>query len=316
MWLPDVTSEPNFLRAVPAAKNGLHSSFASPIVVGDQILGVIEFFSRRMREADSGLLELMGTVAGSVGQFIQRRRAEEEWRASADRLSLALSAADLGDWSWDAASDMVTFSDRAAEAFGIPPGSHMTWTAMQHLLHPADQERARREVERVVAERVQYDIEYRVNRRDGIQVWVGVLGRAIYDASDQVVGVYGVIQDITDRKGLEESLRSSEERLRLALDAGRMGVWDWNIRTGDLKWSGSPEPLHGLAPGTFGGTFDDFQQLIYPEDRGLVKAAIQQAARVAVSFTSSSAMSGRMVAFIGSQAAAKSFLVMTASRFA
>ena len=61
------------------------------------------------------------------------------------------------------------------------------------------------------------------------------------------------------------------------LDAGRMGVWDWNIRTGDLKWSDSLEPLHGLAPGTFGGTFDHFQQLIHPDDRDAVNAAIRQA---------------------------------------
>src|SRR3712207_8747279 len=43
-----------------------------------------------------------------------------------ERLSLALVAARLGDWSWDAATDVVTFSARAAEIFGIPPGPHMT----------------------------------------------------------------------------------------------------------------------------------------------------------------------------------------------
>ncbi|MDQ3205213.1 MAG: PAS domain-containing protein [Pseudomonadota bacterium] len=277
IWLRDLPSEPDLPRAAPVARNGLHSAFASPIVVDDQTLGVIEFFTRRMREADPGLMELMGTVTGSVGQFIQRRRAEEERRASAERLSLALSAADLGDWSWDAASDTVTLSDRAAEAFGIPPGSHMTWTAMQQLVHPADRERVRQEVERVLAERVQYDIQYLLNRSDGRQVWVGVLGRANYDAADQVVGMYGVLQDITDRKGLEELLRSSEERLRLALDAGRMGVWDWNIRSGDLNWSDSLETLHGLAPGTFGGTIEHFQQLIHPDDREMANTAIRRA---------------------------------------
>ena len=276
-WLLDVVHDARFPRAASAAKYDLHSAFACPVVVGDRTFGVIEFFTKRIREPDAGLLEMMGSVAGNFGQFIQRRRAEEERRASAERLSLALSAANLGDWSWDAASDLVTLSDRAAEVFGLPPGSQMTWNGMEGLLHPADQGRARREVERVVAQRVQYDIQFRVNGRNGAQVWVGVLGRAIYDASDQVVGMYGVVQDITDRKGLEESLRSSEERLRLALEAGRMGVWDWNIRSGDLNWSDSLEPLHGLTPGTFGGTMEHFQQLIHPEDRKMTNTAIQQA---------------------------------------
>ena len=106
-----------------------------------------------------------------------------------------------------------------------------------------------REVNRVAAEREPYDITYRVNRSDGQQVWLGVLGRADYDASDQLVGMYGVIQDITERKVLEESLRSSEERLRLALDA----VHPRDVRTvvtpftaasiATLYWRVRPRPI-------------------------------------------------------------------------
>jgi PAS domain S-box-containing protein len=93
----------------------------------------------------------------------------------------------------------------------------------------------------------------------------------------QILYWFGTNTDVTELREAREALAVSEERLRLALDAGRMGVWDWNIRTGDLKWSDSLEPLHGLAPGTFGGTFDHFQQLIHPEDREKVNAAIRQA---------------------------------------
>ncbi len=57
----------------------------------------------------------------------------------------------------------------------------MTWTELQKLIHEEDRGRARDEVERVIAQREQYDIEYRVNRPDGSKVWVGVLGRAVYD---------------------------------------------------------------------------------------------------------------------------------------
>jgi PAS domain S-box-containing protein len=88
---------------------------------------------------------------------------------------------------------------------------------------------------------------------------------------------FGTNTDITELRQAREALANSEERLRLALDAGRMGVWDWNVRTGDLKWSDSLEPLHGLAPGTFGGTFEHFQELIHPDDREAVNAAIRQA---------------------------------------
>ena len=73
--------------------------------------------------------------------------------SDAERLSLALTAAKLGDWSWDASTDVVTFSERAAEIFQIPPGPHLTWTAMRELLDPADAERAREAVERAIQTR-------------------------------------------------------------------------------------------------------------------------------------------------------------------
>jgi two-component system CheB/CheR fusion protein len=72
-------------------------------------------------------------------------------------------------------------------------------------------------------------------------------------------------------------LGQSEQRLRLALDAARLGVWDWNILTGEVKWTDNLEPIHGLAPGTFQGTMDGFQALIHAEDRARVDAAIRSA---------------------------------------
>jgi PAS domain S-box-containing protein len=99
----------------------------------------------------------------------------------------------------------------------------------------------------------------------------------IPDAAGQVAFVGGMAIDVTEQRQTARALEESEERLRLALDAGRMGVWDWNIRTNELKWSPSLEPLHGLAPGTFEGTFDAFQRLIHPADRARVQAAIEEA---------------------------------------
>lgn len=132
-----------------------------------------------------------------------------------------LSAARFGDWSWDAASDMVSFSARAAEIFGIPPGPHLTWKQMQGLLHADDRDRARLQVEQAVAEHTQYDIEYRVNRADGTQVWVAALGRAHYSAAGQPTGMLGIVQDITARRSSEEALR---EEARITETLHRIGL--------------------------------------------------------------------------------------------
>lgn len=72
-------------------------------------------------------------------------------------------------------------------------------------------------------------------------------------------------------------LRISEERLAIALAAGRMGAWEWNIRTGSVEWSRTIEALHGLEPGTFRGTFEAFREVIHPEDLEYVLEAIRHA---------------------------------------
>jgi PAS domain S-box-containing protein len=65
---------------------------------------------------------------------------------------------------------------------------------------------------------------------------------------------------------VEIALQESEERLRLALDAAQMGLWDWNIITNKLIWSENHELLFGLVPGSFAGNYEAFLSCIHPED--------------------------------------------------
>lgn len=80
-----------------------------------------------------------------------------------------------------------------------------------------------------------------------------------------------------ERKKAEESLRESEQRLEFAVTAGQMGAWEWDIRTGRVFWSPSLERVHGLEPGTFGGTFDDFKKDIHPSDLPQVLLEVETA---------------------------------------
>jgi PAS domain S-box-containing protein len=80
-----------------------------------------------------------------------------------------------------------------------------------------------------------------------------------------------------ERKRALASLWASEDTLQVALRAGRMGTWDWDVRTGEVAWSPTLEALHGLAPGTFGGTYADFLEAVHPEDRDAVTQAVARA---------------------------------------
>ncbi|OAI55090.1 hypothetical protein AYO44_02825 [Planctomycetaceae bacterium SCGC AG-212-F19] len=76
-WIPDVARDDNFPRAKFAGEAGLHGAFGFPIRHGGKVFGVIEFFSAAVREPDADLLEMVATLGGQAGQFIERQRMQE-----------------------------------------------------------------------------------------------------------------------------------------------------------------------------------------------------------------------------------------------
>jgi signal transduction histidine kinase/integral membrane sensor domain MASE1 len=79
-WISDVTQDQNFPRGEIAAREGLHAAFGFPIRLGDDILGVIEFFSRQIRQPDDNLLQMVAVLGSQIGQFHERKRAENALR--------------------------------------------------------------------------------------------------------------------------------------------------------------------------------------------------------------------------------------------
>ena len=93
-WIEDVTRDANFPRALLAAHEGLHGAFGFPILLGNEVLGVLEFFSRQIQRPDQQLLAMMGAIGSQIGQFIERRKAEDALRVYARELETAKQKAE------------------------------------------------------------------------------------------------------------------------------------------------------------------------------------------------------------------------------
>src|SRR5450432_2008913 len=87
------------------------------------------------------------------------------------------------------------------------------------------------------------------------------------------------MQDLTTRRAAETALRESDERLRDAMNAARMGYWDFDVERNRLTWSPQVYDLFGLERGTFGETLEAFLALIHPADQARVADTIAQRVR-------------------------------------
>jgi PAS domain S-box-containing protein len=96
-YIPDVVHDDNFTRAAIAAREGLHAGFGFPILLGTDVLGVVEFFSHEIRQPDQDLLNTMATLGSQIGQFIERKRAEAALHHAQMELAHVARVATLGE---------------------------------------------------------------------------------------------------------------------------------------------------------------------------------------------------------------------------
>ena len=96
-YIPDVVRDSNFLRAPITACDVLHTAFGFPILLRGEVLGVMEFFSHEIRPPDQELLNMMATIGSQIGQFIERKRAEEALRKAQGELAHVTRVMTMGE---------------------------------------------------------------------------------------------------------------------------------------------------------------------------------------------------------------------------
>ena len=117
--------------------------------------------------------------------------------------------------------------------------------------------------------------ELRFRHRDGHSLHVRVkVAPMLVDGA--ATGWVSSVLDISEARAAQQTLREQEHRLRMALDAGRLGAWEYDLATGRVHWSATLEQIHGIPVGSFGGDFEAYQRDIHPADRERVLSTITQ----------------------------------------
>ena len=208
----------------------------------------------------------------------KHKQAEETLRKSEERFRLATQAGKMYAYDWDVATDVIVRSPNASNVLGSQGEASLTRQQLLARIHPDDRALFNPSVSERTPEHPDIQMSYRMLRPDGSFVWLEKTAHAFFDEGSRLVRMIGMVADITERKQAEEALRVSEERLRLAQQAARIGSFERDVQTGRVTWAEGLESLYGLPPGSVHGkTTAFFNDLIHPADRERTAHLIQQA---------------------------------------
>jgi PAS domain S-box-containing protein len=213
-WIPDVTQDANFPRSTVAAKEGLRSSLGFPIAVAGEVVGVMEFFSGEIRQPDQKVLDMLGALGSQIGQFIERKHAEE-----------------MLDRFFTLSLDMLCIAGFDGRFLRLNPAwqrilgytvQELTASPFMEFVHPDDRAATVAEMQKLMAGEHTVSFENRYRARDGSYRWM--LWTATPFTRDRLV--YAAARDITERKRAEEKI----QRLKEAAEAANRAKSDFLAR--------------------------------------------------------------------------------------
>src|SRR5215467_1614869 len=237
-------------------------------------------FNFRLRRADGSPIwvsisctpisnEVGAPVAllGLFSDISERKRVADTLRESEERLRFAQKVASIGTFDWNIETGVNTWTPELEAMYGLPQGGFdQTQMAWEKLVHPDDRAHAVQRVKESFETGTPVEEEWRVIRPDGSVRWLAGRWQVLKNDAGKPLRMMGVHIDITDRKQIEESLRQSEERFRLAIAATNDAIWDIDLKTGTVSWNDTYSTLYGRPP----ETSDSWQwwiDRIQPEDR-------------------------------------------------
>src|SRR4051812_32850706 len=213
----------------------------------------------------------------------EQRAGDRRWESDLLRL-LAENSTEYAIFVIDADDVVLTWNPGAARVLGYTE-EEIVGRSSFVIFTPEDIENGEQVKELETAKRQgQVEDERWHVRKDGSRFWASGILTLLRDESGEPRALAKILRDFTDRRLAEQLARESEERLRVALAAARMGTWRWDIPTDRWTLDESLRELFGLAPHSSAGSKDDFLRLVHWEDRDRVRQAIDRAARVGGDF--------------------------------
>jgi len=234
------------------------------------------------------LVEETKSLTSTLRQdIIERKKTERLLEENKAHLERSQEIAHLGSWELDILNDRLRWSDEVYRIFGLAPGEFdATYEAFLGAIHPDDRDIVNYAYTSSIQEGLgSYEIEHRIVRKKTGEIrYVHEKCEHFSDHAGRIIRSVGMVHDITEYKKAEKELKDSKDKLNIALEIGKIGVWEWDLRSDDVFLDARVEKMFGLEPGTVNLTYNDIENLLHQEDIMHFKKTISKALNEDMSF--------------------------------
>ena len=224
VWSSDTSRDPRVLAKSLAQNYGIRGAFAFGVIAQGRVIGVVSFSGISVREPDERLLEAARVIGSQIGQFLQRKQAEQLLRASEERFRQTFENAASGIAQVDLYGRFTRVNRSLCRILGRDADDLVGRTAGE-FSHAED-----RDVTDVARRRMQSGeidsehFEKRYLRTDGSTVWVDLTVALVRDTGGKPEYEIAVFDDITERKRAEQVLAATEARFRAIFERSSAGM--------------------------------------------------------------------------------------------
>jgi PAS domain S-box-containing protein len=230
-------------------------------------------------------LESNGRLLGAaliLHDITELKQVEQALREREQDLTRAQTVGRIGSWRLDVLRNALTWSAENHRIFGIPEGTPLTYETFLTCVHPEDRARVDQAWQAGLGG-APYDIEHRLLVNGQVK-WVREKAEMEFGPDGNLLGGFGITQDISDIKAVEQALRDSEERFQLASEIGRSGAWDWEVPSGGIVWSRGHFEILGYQVDEVQPSYQAWADRVHTEDLARIEAEIQRSMRERIDY--------------------------------
>ena len=179
-------------------------------------------------------------------------------------LNQSQEISNTGSWKIDFKREQFSASKEFYNIYHIPPAASGNTPYFYEAIHPSDVVKISNIQGKLLAGQM-HTVEYRLVVNGELR-WVKETAVLQLDRQNNPIGIIGACQDISEQKLIEQTLKTSEERIELALSGAELGSWDVNLLTGDAIYNERWFQILGYEPGELNPSIEQFEGLLHPDD--------------------------------------------------